>query len=170
MKENSFVDLYNLLPKKTEKLPSCAKSIRSTITICHQQFNADMKMFNVIDPVIRKHTSRYIFDVIYFIEKLISIGYAYQYDSSIYFDITKFIGEYPYPQAKIDGLCVEVATHEQEETITTLTSSMKEKKSVFDFPLWKKSDEPGWSTQWGFGIGRPAWDVKYNVFIGIQSK
>lgn len=147
MKGNSFVDLYSLLSRKAEKIPSCAKSIRSGITFSHQQFNqikkqfeqefnADVKMFNVIDRVIRKHTSRYnIFDVIYFIEKLISIGYAYQYESSVYFDIIKFIGEYPYPQAKIDGLCVTVATHEQEETITTLTSSMKEKKSVLDFAL-----------------------------------
>lgn len=50
--------------------------------------------------------------------------------SSIHFDTTKLIEEYPYRQAKIDSLHVTAVTREKEQLITIFTNSIKEKRVI----------------------------------------
>jgi len=113
------------------------------------------------NPDIHPRVSDHIDDIIKFIEGLIEKGYAYVAKSgSVYFDVEKFID-----YGKLSGRVKGPDWRQEEEYLS-------EKKSPYDFALWKaaKPGEPWWESPWG--KGRPGWHIECSVmsskYLGPQ--
>ncbi len=101
-----------------------------------------------VHPRVTSHIS----DIIEFIQGLIDKGYAYVAESgSVYFEVDKF-PDY----GRLSGSTSREAWRQEEEFI-------REKKSPYDFALWKaaKPGEPSWESPWG--RGRPGWHIECSV-------
>jgi len=94
-------------------------------------------------------------DMIDMIENIIKNGYGYESDGDVYFSVEKFKDYGKLSGQKLDDL-IEGARIQSGE----------EKKSSFDFALWKKSkpDEPSWDSPWG--KGRPGWHIECSTMSG----
>ncbi len=126
-------------------------------------FFKDMRSLNVMYPNYITRVSEYIPEIIEFIQVIISKGYAYEKNGSVYFDIENYKkGNHMYaklvPQDKVQNI------DELEEAEGSLSKdSLGEKKNKGDFALWKKSKEkePFWESPWG--QGRPGWHIECSV-------
>ncbi|KAK6463929.1 cysteinyl-tRNA synthetase [Scheffersomyces coipomensis] len=126
------------------------------------KFNQDMDKLNVLPPSITTRVSEYIPDIIAFVDKIISNGFAYKtQDGSVYFDTIKFENDSNHDYAKLQPWNKGDLSliNDGEGSLTTGES----KKSPADFALWKasKPGEPSWSSQWG--EGRPGWHIECSV-------
>ena len=123
-----------------------------------------MEALNVESPNVLTRVSEYVPEIIEFIEKIISNGYAYESNGSVYFNIEAF-KENNHNYAKLDPskLDDEAAMKEGEGVLTETFT--EEKKSKGDFALWKKSkpNEPMWESPWG--LGRPGWHIECSAMV-----
>ena len=91
--------------------------------------------------------------IIQFIQDLVDNGSAYNVDGNVYFDVTKDDQYGCVSRIKLD----ELDAGNRIET-------SDEKKSPFDFVLWKKTDKGiQWDSPWG--KGRPGWHTECVVMI-----
>ena len=68
-------------------------------------FHWAMKQFNNLEPSIEPTATGHIVEQISMIEKIITDGYAYVRNGSVYFDVKKYAFNYPY--GKLSGRKVE---------------------------------------------------------------
>eukprot|EP00730_Choanoeca_flexa_P002195 TRINITY_DN10948_c0_g1_i1.p1 TRINITY_DN10948_c0_g1~~TRINITY_DN10948_c0_g1_i1.p1 ORF type:complete len:606 (+),score=150.26 TRINITY_DN10948_c0_g1_i1:19-1836(+) len=123
------------------------------------EFFADMAALNVRKPNILTRVTEYVPEIVSFVEQIIRNGFAYEANGSVYFDSPKYAASegraYPklVPEASQD-----VASLADGEG--SLSTSDGEKKSPYDFALWKasKPGEPEWDSPWG--KGRPGWHIE----------
>jgi cysteinyl-tRNA synthetase len=113
-----------------------------------------MQMLEALKVRIDLHprVTAHIRDIIEFIQGLIDKGYAYVAESgSVYFDVDKF-PDY----GRLSGNLSREAWRQEEEFL-------REKRSPYDFALWKaaKPGEPSWDSPWG--RGRPGWHIECSV-------
>ncbi|CAF2977534.1 unnamed protein product [Rotaria socialis] len=127
------------------------------------EFHSDMSRLNILPPDILTRVSEYVPEIITFIQKIIENGYAYESNSSVYFDTIKFHKQHAYAKLEPDRMGDIDALTEGEGALTTASNTSKEKKNECDFVLWKKSKigEPVWQSPWGFG--RPGWHIECSV-------
>src|SRR5687768_10706542 len=88
------------------------------------------------------------------IEKLLSAGYAYIINGSVYFDVKKYAVEYPY--GKLSGRILD----DLLETTREL-EGQDEKRNKADFALWKAAPPEHlmrWNSPWGEGF--PGWHIE----------
>lgn len=113
-----------------------------------------MEMLSALKISIDLHprVTDHIKDIIEFVKELINKGHAYVAESgSVYFSVES------YPDyGRLVGLPPGDAWRQEEEFI-------KEKRSPYDFALWKaaKPGEPSWESPWG--RGRPGWHIECSV-------
>lgn len=118
------------------------------------RYHQAMDMLNVLRPSIEPHASGHIIEQIGMIEKILKAGYAYERNGSVYFDIAKYNQEHPYgilSGRKVDELLAFTRELEGQE----------EKKSSFDFALWKKATPEHlmhWPSPWSEGY--PGWHLE----------
>ncbi|MFX1443799.1 MAG: cysteine--tRNA ligase [Promethearchaeota archaeon] len=88
------------------------------------------------------------------VQGLISKGYAYESNGSVYFDVKSF-SKY---KTILQNISEEDLESEEEEEIES--HYLEEKRNPKDFALWKKSkeNEPFWESPWG--KGRPGWHIE----------
>ncbi|KAL9598633.1 MAG: hypothetical protein Q9219_004378 [cf. Caloplaca sp. 3 TL-2023] len=123
------------------------------------RFMEDVRALNCIDPDHLTRVSEYGQQIVDFVGKVETNGFAYRTsDGSVYFDIEAF----------------EAANHKyarlepwnrndrdlQADGEGSLTRKSSEKRSDADFALWKSSKpgEPSWPSPWG--EGRPGWHIE----------
>lgn len=114
----------------------------------------DMRALGVRDPDIAPHATREIDQMIAMVERLVSLGHAYDASGHVLFAV----GSDPDygvlskrdREALIAGARVEVAPY---------------KRDPADFVLWKPSAEGviGWESPWG--RGRPGWHLECSAMI-----
>ena len=117
-------------------------------------FHYAMRLFNCDDPAIEPTATGHIIEQIDMIQDIISKGYAYEVNGSVYFDVKKYAENYPY--GKLSGRVLE----DQLETTREL-DGQDEKRNKADFALWKSAPPQHimrWNSPWGEGF--PGWHIE----------
>lgn len=127
------------------------------------KFNEDMAKLNVLPPSITTRVSEYVPEIIEFVEKIISNGFAYATEEgSVYFDTARFENDPKHDYAKLQPWNKgDMSLINDGEGSLSLVSVGK--RSAADFALWKasKPGEPSWPSKWG--NGRPGWHIECSV-------
>jgi cysteinyl-tRNA synthetase len=126
------------------------------------EFMKDMQDLGVRPPTVLTRISEYVPEVISYVERIISNGFAYVGDDhSVYFDTEAF---------KTAGHCYRKLVPAKEGSDdskllaegegTLVSDGPSVKKCDNDFVLWKNSKpgEPVWKSPWG--EGRPGWHIE----------
>lgn len=125
------------------------------------EYFEDMRRLNVELPDVVTRVSEFVPEIVRFIEKIVSNGYAYEANGSVYFNVAKYNDGEKHKYAKLEPTS---ATDQEKllegEGVLTADLEASEKLNKFDFALWKKSKagEPAWDSPWG--QGRPGWHIE----------
>lgn len=129
-------------------------------------FHWAMDQFNCLPPSIEPTATGHIVEQINMIEELIKVGYAYEKNGSVYFDVKKYASEYDY--GKLSGRVMDdllASTRELE--------GQEEKRDTTDFALWKAAPPEHimrWKSPWGEGF--PGWHIECSAmstkYLGKQ--
>ena len=129
-------------------------------------FHWAMKRFNNLEPSIEPTATGHIVEQIDMIEKILSAGYGYVVNGSVYFDVKKYAAAYPY--GKLSGRKIE----DLLETTRDL-DGQDEKINKQDFALWKAAPPEHimrWNSPWGEGF--PGWHIECSAmstkYLGEQ--
>jgi cysteinyl-tRNA synthetase len=118
-----------------------------------------MAQFNCLPPTIEPTATGHIVEQIVMIEKIISEGYAYEVNGSVYFDVNKYNKDFStkeIPYGILSGRVLE----EMLETTREL-DNQEEKRNKADFALWKNAAPEHimrWKSPWGEGF--PGWHIE----------
>jgi cysteinyl-tRNA synthetase len=94
-------------------------------------FRYNMQQLNILPPSIEPQASGHIIEQQLMVEKILNNGFAYESNGSIYFDVEKYHKKHNY--GKLSRRVID----EQLENTRELDGT-GEKKSSYDFALWKK--------------------------------
>lgn len=120
-------------------------------------FHQVMRQFNILPPNIEPSATGHIVEQIEIIRKLITNGFAYEVNGSVYFDVTRYNENHHY--GILSGRVIE----ELMESGRKL-DSQDEKRNKIDFALWKKASPHHimrWPSPWGEGF--PGWHIECTV-------
>ena len=118
------------------------------------RYHYNMDQLNVLRPSIEPLASGHIIEQQELVKKILSNGYAYEINGSIYFDVEKYSKDYHYG---------ELSGRKLEEMIpfTRELEGKSEKRSPYDFALWKKAQPTHimrWPSPWSEGF--PGWHLE----------
>jgi len=138
------------------------------------KFMEDMRALRVQPPDLLTRVTEFVPEIVRFIEKVVSRGFAYEVDGSVYFDTQAFDGavngrEYGDEDKELKHWYLKLEPWSKnnndraEEGEGALIDKKATKKSKSDFALWKSSKpgEPSWPSPWG--NGRPGWHIECSV-------
>jgi len=133
---------------KREKLSLSALTNKYT-----NLFLKELKLLGIKKANFYPRVTKTIKEIISFVKILVKKGFGYQWEGSIYFDVSRF-KDY----GKLSGIKIEKAV-----TGTRVETDKYDKKEAIDFALWKekKPGEPSWPSPWG--KGRPGWHIECSV-------
>lgn len=117
-------------------------------------FHRNLEQLNTLPPSIEPRASGHIIEQQEFIKLILSNGYAYEVNGSVYFDILKYNEKYKY--GKLSGRKLE-----DLQSNTRSLDSQQEKHNSFDFALWKKAAPEHimkWPSPWSTGF--PGWHLE----------
>lgn len=118
------------------------------------EFEKDFKALGLKPHDSNPKVTKYIPQIISYVEKLIENKKAYVIDGEVFYSIDSFSDYGKLSKKKIDELEAgqRVAVDER-------------KKNPMDFVLWKpsKEGEPAWDSPWG--KGRPGWHIECSAMI-----
>ncbi|XP_017296145.1 cysteine--tRNA ligase, cytoplasmic isoform X2 [Kryptolebias marmoratus] len=132
------------------------------------EFHKDMEALNVLPADVLTRVSEYVPEIVEFVKKIVSNGYGYESNGSVYFDTQKFDSSPQHSYAKLvpEAVGDQKALQEGEGDLSISADRLGEKKSQNDFALWKasKPGEPSWDSPWG--KGRPGWHIECSAMAG----
>ena len=117
-------------------------------------FYRNMNQLNTLHPSIEPRASGHIIEQQELIKVLLEKGYAYMVNGSVYFDILAYNENYKY--GILSGRVLD-----ELQSNTRLLDGQDEKKSPFDFALWKKAAPEHimrWPSPWSDGF--PGWHLE----------
>ncbi len=117
-----------------------------------QRFREDLAALAVEPAEHYPRATEYVPQMIALIERIITAGFAYEREGSVYFDVRHYNEDNVYGQlATIDFTGFSEHRIDNDEY---------DKENVQDFALWKavQKDSPGWQSPWGWG--RPGWHIE----------
>ena len=117
-------------------------------------FHQTMEKFNALPPSIEPTATGHIIEQIAIIEKIISEGFAYVVNGSVYFDVHKFNKTHSY--GKLSGRNLEDMVANTRDL-----AAQTDKKNPQDFALWKKAEAVHimrWPSPWSDGF--PGWHLE----------
>lgn len=120
-------------------------------------YHRGMDALNCLRPDIEPTASGHVIEQIELVKKILDNGYAYEVNGNIYFDLEKYREDEPY--GELSGKVLE-----ELQTGSRDTAGMEEKKSPYDFALWKKAGDAHlmrWNSPWGEGY--PGWHLECTV-------
>jgi len=123
-------------------------------------FKDNFKEFNILEPSKFLRATDTIQEQIDFVKELDEKGYLYKISDGMYFDTSK-IDDY--------GILANLQNVDLEEGARV--EKNKEKKSKYDFAVWKFSPEDSkrdmeWSSPWGKGF--PGWHLECSVMSRME--
>ncbi|HSH51018.1 MAG TPA: cysteine--tRNA ligase [Bacteroidales bacterium] len=130
------------------------------------RYHENMEALNVLRPNIEPKASGHIIEQQQMVEKIISEGFAYKVNGSIYFDVKKYNQTHNY--GKLSGRKLE-----DMQANTRQLEGQDEKKNPYDFALWKKAAPEHimrWPSKWSEGF--PGWHIECSTmstkYLGKQ--
>lgn len=117
-------------------------------------YHHNMEQLNLLQPSIEPRATGHIIEQQELIKILIANGYGYVVNGSVYFDVVKYNSKYKY--GKLSGRVLE-----ELQANTRVLEGQDEKRSPFDFALWKKATPEhlmNWPSPWG--VGFPGWHLE----------
>jgi cysteinyl-tRNA synthetase len=121
-------------------------------------FHQMMRKFNTLDPSIEPRATGHILEQIEMVETIISRGYAYEANGSVYFDTAKLLRDADV-YGKLSGRKVEDLLVETRDL-----KNQDEKRHPSDFAIWIKADDRHllrWNAPWSNGF--PGWHLECSV-------
>jgi cysteinyl-tRNA synthetase len=129
-------------------------------------FHDVMKIFNILSPSIEPTATGHIIEQIEMIQEIISNGFAYESNGSVYFDVRKFNEKHSY--GKLSGRVIDELIANTRDL-----DGQDEKRDSVDFALWKKAEPQHimkWNSPWGKGF--PGWHLECSAmstkYLGKQ--
>ncbi len=119
-----------------------------------ERYHTYMNALNVKSPSIEPRASGHIIEQLAIVESIIDKGFAYESNGSVYFDVERYNKEYNY--GILSGRVLEDLLRS-----TRALDGQSEKKSSFDFALWKKA-APSHIMRWPskYSDGFPGWHLE----------
>jgi cysteinyl-tRNA synthetase len=117
-------------------------------------YHRNMDQLNVLHPSIEPRASGHIIEQQELIGELLKLGYAYEVNGSVYFDVLKYNEKYKY--GILSGRILD-----DLQSNTRSLEGQDEKRNSFDFALWKKATPEHimkWPSPWS--IGFPGWHLE----------
>ncbi len=117
-------------------------------------FYRNMNQLNTLHPSIEPRASGHIIEQQELIKVLLEKGYAYMVNGSVYFDMLAYNENYKY--GILSGRVLD-----ELQSNTRILDGQDEKKSPFDFALWKKAAPEHimrWPSPWSEGF--PGWHLE----------
>ena len=112
-----------------------------------RRYLADMKALGVKNVNLYARATEHVPEIIVQIEILLKKGFAYETETGVYFEESKFPDFGKLSRRKLEDLTVHRVDPDPS------------KRSPGDFALWKKIDkQPSWDSPWG--RGRPGWHIE----------
>lgn len=115
------------------------------------RFHDAMRAMNVLPPSIEPHASGHIIEQEELVKEIISNGFAYESNGSVYFDVEAYNSKHHY--GKLSGRNLDDIINNSREL-----AGVGEKKNQADFALWKKAQPEHimrWPSPWSDGF--PGW-------------
>ncbi|MCF8235380.1 MAG: cysteine--tRNA ligase [Bacteroidales bacterium] len=125
------------------------------------RYHQNMDALNVLRPSIEPHASGHIIEQIELVKKIQEKGFAYETNGSLYFDIKKYSKDHHY--GILSGRRLEDLMSE-----TRQLEGQGEKKSSYDFAVWKKAQPEHimrWPSPWSDGF--PGWHAECSA-MGVK--
>ncbi|MDA3891290.1 MAG: cysteine--tRNA ligase [Salinivirgaceae bacterium] len=119
-----------------------------------ESYHDSMRALNVKSPSIEPRATGHIIEQQEMIRKLLELGFAYEANGSVYFDVLKYNEKYPY--GTLSGRKVDELLENTREL-----DGQSEKRNSYDFALWKKATPEHimrWSSEWSEGF--PGWHME----------
>ncbi len=151
-KGSSVFYLQNITDVDDKIIQRAAELDISPLTLARKfekRYLEDMRSLGVTNVSFYARATEHILEIISQIERLIEKGYAYDTETGVYFDESRFddFGKLSHQTAE------DLAKHRIEPDPT--------KRNPGDFSLWKKrqdGEEVIWDSPWG--KGRPGWHIE----------
>ena len=118
------------------------------------RYHEVMKLLNTLPPSIEPRASGHIIEQISLIRQILDKGFAYESNGSVYFDVVAYNKVYPY--GILSGRLLE-----DLQSSSRILEGQEDKKSSFDFALWKKAAPEHimkWTSPWSKGF--PGWHIE----------
>ena len=118
------------------------------------RYHEVMKLLNTLPPSIEPRASGHIIEQISLIRQILDKGFAYESNGSVYFDVVAYNKVYPY--GILSGRLLE-----DLQSSSRILEGQEDKKSSFDFALWKKAAPEHimkWTSPWSEGF--PGWHLE----------
>uniref|UniRef100_A0A8D3CZJ4 Cysteine--tRNA ligase, cytoplasmic n=1 Tax=Scophthalmus maximus TaxID=52904 RepID=A0A8D3CZJ4_SCOMX len=132
------------------------------------EYHRDMEALNVLPPDVLTRVSDFVPEIVEFVKKIVSNGFGYESNGSVYFDTSRFDSSPQHSYGKLvpEAVGDQKALQEGEGDLSISADRLSEKKSQNDFALWKtsKPGEPSWDSPWG--KGRPGWHIECSAMAG----
>ncbi|CAE6444713.1 unnamed protein product [Rhizoctonia solani] len=160
-----YLDALHLSSPNAAPIPS--HLTRALSSYWERAFMRDMDRLGVRRPDTLTRVTEYVPEIVTYVEKIVSRGWAYEAGGSVYFDVRAYDGvkgkdkdwEHVYAKLQPHSKNNTALLEEGEGAL----SSSDSKRSPADFALWKRSKpgEPEWPSPWG--PGRPGWHIECSV-------
>ena len=131
-----------------------------------ERYHAAMRQLNVLSPSIEPRASGHIIEQIALVQRILDAGLAYQSNGSVYFDVARYNEQHRYGQ--LSGRVLD-----ELQSNTRSLDGQDEKRSPFDFALWKKASPEHimrWPSPWSDGF--PGWHLECSAmsakYLGQQ--
>lgn len=130
------------------------------------RYHEAMKLLNTLPPSIEPRASGHIIEQISLVKEIMDKGFAYVSNGSVYFDVESYNKIYPY--GILSGRLLE-----DMQSNSRALEGQEDKKSSFDFALWKKAAPEHimkWPSPWSEGF--PGWHLECSAmsakYLGVN--
>ncbi len=118
------------------------------------RYHDSMRLLNTLSPDIEPRASGHIIEQIALVKSIFDNGFAYESNGSVYFDVESYNRQYRY--GVLSGRQLE-----DLQSNSRALDGQDDKKSSFDFALWKKASPEHimkWPSPWSEGF--PGWHLE----------
>lgn len=126
-----------------------------------KEYMEDMSRLGIREPDVLTRVTEYVPKIIAYVQTIISKGFAYETNGSVYLSIEEF-KKRGHCYRKCDPFQGDTSAEMMAESEGALSDETG-KRHPNDFALWKcsKPGEPEWDSPWG--KGRPGWHIECSV-------